>query len=55
MSTTNKVQLTGNLGNNPEVKIFENGSKVARFSMATKDEFLMANTRQGHISCKLSL
>ena len=39
MSTTNKVQLTGNLGNNPEVKIFENGSKVARFSMATKDEY----------------
>lgn len=44
MSTTNKVQLTGNLGNNPEVKIFENGSKVARFSMATKDEY---KTRTG--------
>jgi single-strand DNA-binding protein len=44
MSTTNRVQLTGNLGNNPEVKIFENGSKVARFSMATKDEY---KTRTG--------
>ncbi|MBA2611005.1 MAG: single-stranded DNA-binding protein [Bacteroidetes bacterium] len=44
MSTTNKVQLTGNLGNNPEVKIFENGNKVARFSMATKEEY---KTRSG--------
>lgn len=39
MSTTNKVQLTGNLGSNPEIKIFENGNKVARFSIATKDEY----------------
>ena len=44
MSPPNNVQLTGNLGNNPEVKIFENGSKVARFSMATKDEY---KTRTG--------
>ncbi len=39
MSTTNKVQLTGNLGSNPEIKIFDNGNKVARFSMATKEEY----------------
>ncbi len=39
MSTTNRVQLTGNLGGNPEVKTFENGTKVARFSMATKEEY----------------
>lgn len=39
MSTINRVQLTGNLGNNPEIKIFENGNKLARFSMATKEEF----------------
>ena len=44
MSTTNRVQLTGNLGNNPEIKTFENGTKVARFSMATKDEY---KTRTG--------
>ncbi len=39
MSTINRVQLTGNLGNNPEIKTFENGSKLARFSMATKEEY----------------
>jgi len=44
MSTNNKVQLTGNLGGNPEIKIFENGNKVARFSMATKEEY---KTRTG--------
>jgi single-strand DNA-binding protein len=44
MSTTNRVQLTGNLGNNPEIKTFENGSKVARFSMATTEEY---TTRKG--------
>ena len=44
MSTINKVQLTGNLGSNPEIKTFENGNKVARFSMATKEEYM---TRAG--------
>jgi single-strand DNA-binding protein len=44
MNTTNRVQLTGNLGNNPEIKIFDNGDKLARFSMATKEEY---TTRQG--------
>lgn len=39
MSTINRVQLTGNLGNAPEIKTFENGSKLARFSMATKEEY----------------
>ncbi len=39
MSTINKVQLTGNLGNNPEIKVFENGNKVARFSIATTEEY----------------
>jgi single-strand DNA-binding protein len=44
MNTTNRVQLTGNLGNNPEVKKFDNGSKVARFSLATTEEYV---TRSG--------
>jgi len=44
MNAINKVQLTGNLGGKPEVKIFENGSKLARFSMATKEEY---TTRKG--------
>jgi single-strand DNA-binding protein len=43
MNTTNKVQLTGNLGANPEIKNFDNGNKVARFSMATKLEYKTKN------------
>lgn len=39
MSAINRVQLTGNLGNNPEIKTFENGGKLAKFSMATKEEY----------------
>ncbi|GAA3622704.1 single-stranded DNA-binding protein [Flavivirga jejuensis] len=38
MSTLkNKVQLIGNVGNAPEIKILENGKKVANFSMATNE------------------
>lgn len=43
MNAINKVQLTGNLGNNPEIRNFENGSKLARFSMATKEEYTSRN------------
>lgn len=43
---TNRVQLTGNLGNDPEIKTFENG-KLAKFSMATKEEY---TTRSGEKS-----
>jgi single-strand DNA-binding protein len=39
MNTTNKVQLSGNLGSAPEIKTFDNGNKLARFSMATREEF----------------
>ena len=46
MNTVNKVQLTGNLGNDPEIKTFENG-KLAKFSMATKEEY---TTRSGEKS-----
>lgn len=35
----NKVQLIGNLGNAPEVKMLEGGKKMARFSMATNETF----------------
>jgi len=35
----NKVQLIGNLGINPEVKTFDNGKKVARFSLATNETY----------------
>jgi single-strand DNA-binding protein len=40
MNTNNRVQLTGNLGQDPEIKVFENGNKLARFSMATKEEYM---------------
>jgi single-strand DNA-binding protein len=35
----NKVQLIGNLGNNPEVKSIEGGKKLARFSIATNEVY----------------
>jgi single-strand DNA-binding protein len=35
----NKVQLIGNLGNNPEVKTLETGKKMARFSIATNESY----------------
>ncbi len=38
MNTTNRVQLTGNLGSKPEIKTFESGSKLATFSLATNEE-----------------
>jgi single-strand DNA-binding protein len=39
MNTINRVQLTGNLGKKPEIKTFENGNKVAKFSIATNEEY----------------
>jgi len=35
----NKVQLIGNLGTNPEIRSFDNGKTVARFSLATTDSY----------------
>lgn len=35
----NKVQLIGNLGNAPEVKTFDSGKKMARFSVATSESY----------------
>ena len=43
MSTLrNKVQLIGNLGNDPEVVALESGKKVAKFSLATNDSYVNA-------------
>lgn len=36
----NRVQLIGNLGATPEVKNLENGNRVARFSVATSEDYL---------------
>ncbi len=39
MAGVNKVILIGNLGKDPEVKHLENGSTVARFSLATTETY----------------
>lgn len=36
----NYVQLVGNLGRNPEIKQFESGRKMAKFSLATSESYL---------------
>lgn len=38
-SLKNKVQLIGNLGNDPEMVTMENGSKLAKFSLATNETY----------------
>ena len=35
----NKVQLIGNLGNDPEIITLENGKKLAKFSLATNEYY----------------
>jgi single-strand DNA-binding protein len=35
----NNVQLMGNLGGAPEVRTFDNGRKMARFSLATSERY----------------
>jgi len=35
----NKVQLIGNLGNAPEVKTLDGGTKLARLSLATNETY----------------
>lgn len=39
MNPINKVQLTGNLGADPEIKTFEGPSKRATFSLATNESY----------------
>lgn len=38
----NKVQLIGNLGNDPEIKNTENGKKLVKFSIATNETYYNA-------------
>jgi len=35
----NKVQLIGRLGQDPEILTFQNGNKMAKFSLATDDSY----------------
>ena len=41
----NKVTLIGNLGNDPEIRHFEGGGKVTKFSLATNENY---QDRQGN-------
>lgn len=40
----NHVQLIGNVGQDPEIHLLEDGKKMAKFSMATNDQY---TTEQG--------
>ena len=35
----NKVQLIGNVGNDPEIKTFDGGKKVVNFTLATNEVY----------------
>jgi single-strand DNA-binding protein len=37
--SVNKVTLLGNVGKDPEIKTFQNGGKVASFSLATSESW----------------
>ena len=38
-SIRNKVQLIGHIGQDPEIRLLEDGKKLARFSLATNEQF----------------
>lgn len=42
-SLRNKVQLIGNLGKDPEIKIFDSGKKKASLSLATTESYSNTN------------
>ncbi len=43
MSSVNKIFLLGNVGQEPQVKTFDNGDQVANFSLATSDQWTDKN------------
>lgn len=45
METTirNRVQLMGNLGKDPEVREFDGGKRMARFSVATNERYNLSD------------
>lgn len=44
MSSVNKVILVGRLGQNPEIRQFQNGGQVANLSIATSERWTDKNT-----------
>lgn len=41
--SVNKVILIGNVGKEPEIKVFDSGSKVCNFSLATSETYTTRN------------
>ena len=39
----NKVQLIGNLGQNPEIRTLDGGKKMAKFNIATNESYRNSN------------
>ena len=39
MSSVNKVFVLGNVGQEPQVKVFDNGDSITTFSLATSDQW----------------
>ena len=46
MASLNKIILIGNLGRDPEIKAFQNGDKIANFSMATSEKWTDKATQE---------
>lgn len=44
MASVNKVIIVGNLGNDPEIRTFDNGGMIATISVATSDRWTDRNT-----------
>lgn len=57
MAGLNKITLIGNLGKDPELKTFESGSKVAKFSLGVTEKFknksgeVVSNTEWFDLEC----
>ena len=43
MSSVNKVFILGNSGQEPQVKVFDNGDQITTFSIATSDQWTDKN------------
>lgn len=39
MASKNSASIIGRLGNDPEIKIFDNGGKIANFTVATSEKW----------------
>ena len=44
--SVNKVILVGRLGSDPEIRVSQEGNKIARFSIATSESWNDRNTNE---------